>query len=120
MRCDVDGAQMGHVIGGVIGLVFAYGDAATGLLGFGLEHRLRSTALGCSIGERDHASHRQSMPVLHGGMAHVGKLRLPPGGLAVKAAVGIGRACMGIVLALLSVEVGPAVSVAAAVLRAEA
>jgi len=52
------------------------------------------------------------MPILHGGVAHVGKLRLPPGGLAVKAAIGIGRARMRVVLALLAMEVGAAVGVA--------
>ena len=42
------------------------------------------------------------------------------GCLAVKSAVGIGRARMRVVLALLAMEVGPAVIIAAAVLGAEA
>jgi hypothetical protein len=109
MRRDVDSAQIGHMIGRVIGLVFAHCDAATGLLGLGLEHHLRSAALGSPVGERDHAGHRQSMPVLHGGVAHIAELRFPPGGLAVKTAVGIAGARMRVVLALLAVEVGPAV-----------
>ena len=100
------------MIGRVIGLVFARRDAAASLFGSGLEHRLRSAAFGRSGGERDHAGHRQPMPVLHGSVAHVGQLRLPPGGLAVKAAVRIGRAGVRVVLAPLSMEVGPAVSVA--------
>src|SRR6202008_2367779 len=37
----------------------------------------------------------QPGPVLHGGVAHIGELRLAPGGLAVKTAVGIARARMG-------------------------
>src|SRR6516225_8247574 len=57
---------------------------------------------------------------LHRGVAHVAELRLPPGRLAVKSAVGIGRARMRVVLALLPMEVGPAVIIAAAVLGAEA
>jgi hypothetical protein len=48
MRRDVEGAQIGHMIGGVIGLVFAHRDAAAGLPGFGLEHYLRSAALATS------------------------------------------------------------------------
>src|SRR6202521_1833817 len=117
---DVDSAQVGHMIGRVIGLVFADGDTAASLFGFSLEHRLRSATLGGAGGERDHAGHRQPMAVLHGGMAHIAELRLSPGRLAVKAAVGIGRARMCVVLALLSVEVGAAVGVATAVLGAEA
>src|SRR2546422_2728221 len=104
----------------VIGLVFAHRDAAAGLLCFGLEHPLRSAALGNPVGERDHARHRQPMPILHGSVAHIAELCLSPGGLAVKAAIGIAGACMRVVLALLSVEIGPAVFVAAAVLGAEA
>src|SRR6266542_5311981 len=49
MRRDVDGAQIGYMIGRVIGLVFAHRDAAAGLLGFGLEHYLRSAALGSPV-----------------------------------------------------------------------
>src|SRR6202162_3386203 len=104
MRRNVDGAQMGHMISRVIGLIFAHRDAAAGLLGFGLEHYLRSAALGGAIGERDHAGHRQPMPVLHGGVAHIAELRLSPGGLAVKTAVRIAGAGMRVVLALLAVE----------------
>src|SRR6266566_1142528 len=74
--------------------VFARRDAAAGLLGFGLEHYLRSAALGSPGGERDPAGHRQPMPVLHGSVAHIAELRLPPGGLAVKTAVGIAGARM--------------------------
>src|SRR5271167_845520 len=44
MRRDIEGAQIGHMIGGVIGLIFANHCAAAGLLGFGLEHDLRSAA----------------------------------------------------------------------------
>src|SRR6266700_236110 len=53
-------------------------------------------------------------------VTHIAELRLPPGGLAVKTAVGIAGARVRVVLALLSVEIGPAVFVAAAVLGAEA
>src|SRR5262249_13313998 len=116
MRRDVDRAQIGHMIGRVIGLVFAHCDAATGLLGFGLEHHLRSAALGNPVGECDRARHCQSMAVLPGSVAQIAELRLPPGGLAVKTAVGIAGARMRVVLALLSVEIGPAIFVAAAVL----
>ena len=56
--------------------------------------------------------HRQPMPVLHGGVDHIAELRLSPGGLAVKTAVRIAGARMRVVLALLAVEVGPAVRVA--------
>src|ERR1700721_2752642 len=119
MRRNVDGAQMGHMVGRVIGLIFAHRDAAARLLGFGLEHDLRSAALGSAVGERDHARHRQPMAVLHCGVAHVTELCFPPGGLAVQSAVGIASARMRVVFALLAVEVGPAVIVATAVLGAE-
>ena len=120
MRRNVDGAQMGHMVSRVIGLIFAHCDAVAGLLGFGLEHDLRSAALGSAVGKGDHAGDRQPMPVLHGGMAHVTELSaFPPGGLAVETAVGIAGACMRVIFALLAVEVGPAVVVAAAVLGAE-
>src|SRR6266481_6435143 len=103
MRRNVDGAQMGHMVSRVIGLIFAYRDAAAGLPGFGLEHDLRSAALGSAVGERDHARHRQPMAVLHGGVAHVAELRFSPGGLAVKTAIGIAGARMRVILAPLSV-----------------
>src|ERR1700719_4930926 len=97
------GAQMGHMVSRVIGLIFAHRDAAAGLLGFGLEHDLRSAAFGSAVGERDHAGHRQPMPVLHGGVAHVAELRLSPGGLSVESAVGVAGARMRVVFALLAV-----------------
>ena len=50
----------------------------------------------------------------------IGELRLAPGGLAVKTAVGIARARMGVVLARLAMEVRAAIVVAAAVLGTKA
>jgi hypothetical protein len=47
-----------------------------GLFGFRLEHRLRSAALRSADGKRDHAGDRQTMPVLHGGMAHIAEPHL--------------------------------------------
>src|SRR5258708_21432553 len=117
MRRDVDGAQIGDMIGGVIGLVFAYRDASAALLGFGLEHGLRSVALSGAVGERDHACHRQPMLVLHGGVAHVAELRLPPGRLAVKPAVAIGRARMRVFPPLLPLADDSTLSTAPPVLR---
>jgi hypothetical protein len=58
------------------------------------------------------------MPVLHGGVAHVGELCLPPGGLC-EGNVGITSTRMRVALALLAVKVR-AVAVIAAVLEAEA
>src|SRR4029077_1068830 len=60
------------------------------------------------------------MPVLHGGVAHIAKLRLPPGRLAVKPAVRVAGTRMGVVLALLSMEVRAVIIVAADVLRTKA
>src|SRR5215212_8159623 len=120
MRCDVAGAKIGHMIGRVIGLVLAGGDPAAGGFAPGLEHGLRGAALGGAIGVSNHAGHRQAMPVLHGGMAHIGEFSLSPRGLAVKPAVRVRRTGMGVVLALLPVEVGAAVFVATAVLGAKA
>ena len=59
------------------------------------------------------------MLVLHGGVAHIAKLRLPPGGLAIKSAVGVAGTGMGVVLALLTVEVRAVIIVTAAVPGAE-
>jgi hypothetical protein len=64
---DVEGTQIGHVIGRIISFVFAHRNAAASLLGFGLEHGFRSTAFGGAVGERDQTGHRQPMPVLYGG-----------------------------------------------------
>src|SRR3977135_117064 len=50
---DVDGAQTGHMVSRVIGLIFAHRDAAAGLLGLGLEDALRSAALGSAVREGD-------------------------------------------------------------------
>src|SRR5260370_8016907 len=108
MGRDVDSAQIAHMVSSVIGFVFAYRNASAELLDFGLEHRLRSAPLSGAGGERDHAGHRQPMPVLHRGVAHVAELRLPPGRLAVKSAVGIGRACMRFVRSRLPMKVAPA------------
>jgi hypothetical protein len=68
---------------------------------------------------RDPSGHRQPMPVLHGGVAHIAKLGLPPGRLAIKAAVPVAGTRMGVVLALLAVEVGAIIIAAAAVLGAK-
>src|SRR5258707_13504435 len=100
MRRDVDSAQIAHMVSSVIGFVFAYRNASAEILDFGLEHRLRSAPLSGAGGERDHAGHRQPIPVLHRGVAHVPELPLPPARLAVKSAVGTGRACEGVVLRL--------------------
>jgi hypothetical protein len=58
------------------------------------------------------------MPVLHGGVARVGELCLPPGGLC-EGDVVITSTRMRVALALLAVKVR-AVAVIAAVLEAEA
>ena len=58
------------------------------------------------------------MPVLHGGVAHVRELCLPPGGLC-EGVVGITSTRMRVALALLAVKVR-AVAIIAAVLEAEA
>src|SRR5665213_4269525 len=108
------------MIGGVIGLVRTGGDAAADLPGLGLEHPLCGATLGGAIGVRDHAGHRQSMPVFHDGVAHIGEFGVPPGGLAVKPAVGIAGTGMRIVLALLAMEVRAIVILAATVLGTKA
>src|SRR5215475_15954461 len=106
MGGDVDGAQLGYVIGAVEGLAFTHCDTVTGLLGFGLEHRFRSAALSGAIGERHHAGYRQSMPVLHCGVAHIAEPGFATSSFAVKPTVRIGCARMGVILALLAMEVG--------------
>src|SRR5712664_4299035 len=112
MRCHVDGAKIGHMIGSLVRVVLTGRDAAAGSFAFGLQHDLRGSAFGGAIGVRDHAGHRQPMPVLHGGVAHIAKLRLPPGGFAVKPAVRVTGTGMSVVLALLAVEVRAVIIVA--------
>lgn len=48
---DVQRTQLGNMVGAVIGLVLAHGDA-TAALGLGLEHVFRRARLGCSHGIR--------------------------------------------------------------------
>src|SRR5712664_551401 len=52
-------------------------------------------------------------PVLHGGVAHIAKLGLPSGRLAIKPAVRAAGTRMSVVLALLAVEFGAIIIVAA-------
>src|SRR6266851_9090366 len=59
------------------------------------------------------------MPVLHGGVAHIAKLGLSSGRLAIKPAVRVAGTRMSVVLALLAMEVGAVIIVAAAVLGAK-
>src|ERR1700733_15840623 len=120
MRCHLDGTKIGHMISGIVRLVLTGRDAVAGSFAFGLQHDLRGSAFGGAIGVRDHAGHRQPMPVLHGGVAHIAKLRLPPGGFAVKPAVGVAGTGMGVVLALLAVEVRAVITVTAAILGTKA
>src|SRR6267154_2202559 len=120
MRCDVDGAKIGDMIGSIVRLVLTGGDAAAGSFAFGLQHDLRGPALGGAIGVRDYAGHRQAMPVLHGGVTHIAELRLPPGRLAIKPAVWVAGTRMGVVLALLAMEVRAVIIVAATVLGTKA
>src|SRR6476646_1666670 len=112
MRRHADGAKIGDMIGGIVRLVLTGRDAAACGFASRLQHGLRSPAFGHAIGMRDPAGHRQPMPVLHGGVAHIAELGLPSGRLAIKPAV---WARMGVVLALLAVEVGAVIIVAAAV-----
>ena len=77
-------------------------------------------AFGGASGRRDPAGYRQPMPVLHGGVAHIAKLGLPSGRLAIKPAVRVAGARMSVVLALLAMEVGAVIVVTAAVLGAKA
>src|SRR5262245_17066518 len=120
MRRHADGAKIGDMIGGIVRLVLTDRDAAASGFASRLQHGLRSPAFGAPIGMRDPASHRQPMPVLHGGVAHIAKLGLPSGRLAIKPAVRVTGTRMGVVLAPLAVEVGAPIIVTAAVLGAKA
>ena len=120
MRRHADGAKIGDMIGGIVRLVFTGRDAAARSFASRLQHGLRGAAFGGAIGMRDHAGHRQPVPVIHGGMAHIAELRLPACRLAIKSAVWVAGTRMGVVLALLAMEVCAVVIVAAAVLGAKA
>src|SRR3954454_13907212 len=120
MRRHTDGAKIGDVIGGIVRLVLTGRDAAACGFASRLQHGLRSPAFGGAIGMRAPAGHGDAMPVLHGGMPHIAKLVLPSGRLAIKPAVRIAGTRMGVILALLAVEVGTVIIiVAAAVLGAK-
>ena len=112
-------AQSLDMIARVIGLVGARRDAMADGPALGFQHRLGGAAFRPAIGRRDHARHRKPVPVLHGDMAEVAELCLAPVRLAVEAALGIGRARMRFVRALLFVPVR-AVAIAGAVFRLEA
>src|SRR5467141_4035601 len=120
MRRHADGAKIGDMIGRIVRLVLTGCDAAACGFASRLQHGLRGSAFGGAIGMRDPAGHRQPMPVLHCGVAHIAELRLPPGRLAVKPAVWIAGTRMGVVLALLAMEVSAVVVITAAVLGAKA
>src|ERR1700688_5027479 len=77
MRCDVDGAKIGHMIGRIIRLVLTDRDAVAGGFASRLQHDLRGSAFGGAIGMRDHAGHRQPVPVLHGGRGPYSKASPP-------------------------------------------
>src|SRR5712672_3055032 len=104
------------MIGGIVRLVLTGRDAASCGFASRLQHGLRSPAFGGAIGMRDPAGHRQPMPVLHSGVAHIAKLGLPSGRLAIKPAVRVAGTRMGVVFALLVMEVGAVIIVIAAVL----
>src|SRR5664279_1732368 len=112
VRCHVDGAKIGHMIGRIVRLVLAGRDAVAGSFASRLQHILRGSAFGGAIGMCDHAGYRQPVPVLHRGMAHIAKPRLPPGRLTIKSAVGVTGARVGVVLALLAMEVRAVIIVA--------
>jgi hypothetical protein len=100
MRRHTDGAKIGDMIGRIIRLVLTGRDAAACGFASRLQHGLRSPAFGGAIGMRDPAGYRQPVPVLHGGVAHIAKLGLPSGRLAIKPAVRVAGTRMSVVLAL--------------------
>lgn len=102
------------MIGGIVRFVLTGRDAAAGGFASHLQRGLRRAAFGGTIDMRDPAGHRQSMPVLHGGVAHIAKLGLPSGRLAIKPAIRVAGTRVSVVLALLAVEVGAVIIVAAA------
>src|SRR5437660_5883309 len=110
MRRHTDGAKIGDMIGGIVRLVLTGRDAAACGFAPRLQHGLRSPAFGGAIGMRDPAGHRQSMPVLHGGVAHIAQLGLPSGRLAIKPAVRVAGPRMSVFLALLAVKLAPSSS----------
>src|SRR3954451_17591301 len=114
MRRHADGAKVGDMIGGIVRLVLTGRDATACDFASRLQYGLRSPAFGGAIGMRDAAGHRQPMPVLHGGVAHIAKLGLPSGRFAIKPAVRVAGTRMSVVLALLAVKIS-AIIVAAAV-----
>ena len=119
MRRHADGAKIGDMIGGIVRLVLTGRDAAARGLASRLQHGLRSPALGGAVGMREPAGHRQPILVLHGGVARIAELGLPSGRLAIKPAVRVAATRIGVVLALLVVEIGAIIVVAAAVLGAK-
>ncbi len=106
---DVLRPQAFNVGFNVIGLVRADRDAGMGQ-GFLRQHLLRGRPFRRAAGLRDQPRDSQTVPILHGRMAHVAEFAFFAVALAVEAAVGIGRAGMRDVLACRAVEVLPSPS----------
>jgi hypothetical protein len=116
MRRHADGTKIGDMVGRIVCLVLTSRDAAACGFASRLQHGLRSPAFGGAIGMRDPAGPPPARAGSPWWRAHIAKLGLPSGRLAIKPAVRFAGARMGVVLALLAMEVGAVIIIAAAVL----
>ncbi len=103
VRGDRAFAQILHELPHVIGLVGPQRDAAAPFAP--VQHRKRGLAFGGAAGLRDATVHRQAVAVLHQDMADIAKPGRLTVSLLVEPRLGIGRAGMRLVGALLLVEV---------------
>src|SRR5215213_5833792 len=109
VRGNVDRAQLVDEVLGVIPLVGAERDAPRSVSAR-LDHVERGDALGVAVGLGEAGVHDQAMPVLHERMAHEAQPGFAAQSLAIEPRVGIGGTLMGLVGAVLAVEVALAVA----------
>ena len=116
VRGHGSGAQVGHEPGHVIGLVGAQGDPPLRSAAAALDQIERRLSLGRTAGLGDAATNRQTVAVLHQGMTEIAELGRLAVALAVELGVRIGGAPMGLVGALLAVEVAFAIAARAVII----
>src|SRR5215213_5865894 len=88
----------------IVSLVRAEGDGARPI-GPRFDHREGRNPLGMTIRRREPGIDDQPRAVLHQGVADEAELRLHAGSLAVEPGLGVGRALVGLIRALLALEV---------------
>src|SRR5207248_9399040 len=111
MRAHLDRAQFLDEVGSIVALVAAKRDCARPV-GKTLNHVERGQSLGMARDACQTCIDDQTRAVLHQRMADEAQLRLHPRPLTVKPGIRVGRAPMGLVAALLTLEIHRGVALA--------